>query len=107
MFQSLFGQLVSAQVIALGVGRGGGTVRVRGQFVEFSSSLVRIVWHSVRTLAAILEHFGFHTVHFRHTAVLSIPIARMKTEIKMARVFTTRQTNAWPMLYLQQVLLFA
>jgi hypothetical protein len=27
--------------------RGGGTVRVCGEFVELGSSLVRLIWHSV------------------------------------------------------------
>jgi hypothetical protein len=48
MFQRLFGKLVSGQVIPLRLGRGGGTVRVCGWFVEFSSFLMRIIWHSIR-----------------------------------------------------------
>jgi hypothetical protein len=46
---------VSGLVIFFPMVRGGGTMPVRGQFVEFSSSLVRIVWHSVLILRAILE----------------------------------------------------
>jgi hypothetical protein len=55
VFQGLVGILVSGLVIFFPMVRGGGTVRVRGQFVEFSNSLVRIVWHSVLILAAISE----------------------------------------------------
>jgi hypothetical protein len=34
----------------LPVVRGGSPVRVRGEFVEFSSSLVRVIWHNVSQL---------------------------------------------------------
>ncbi len=47
MFQRLFGMLVSGLVIFLGVVCGGGTVRVCGEFVEFGSSLVGVIWHDV------------------------------------------------------------
>ena len=46
MFQRLPGMLVSGLVIFFPVVRGCGTVRVRGEFVKFSSSLVRFIWHS-------------------------------------------------------------
>ena len=45
MFHSLPGLLVRAEVIAFAVPRGGDAVRVCGLFVEFRSSLMRIVWH--------------------------------------------------------------
>jgi hypothetical protein len=45
MFQCLLGVLVSGQVIFFPVVRGGGAVRVCGVFVEFGSSLVRVIWH--------------------------------------------------------------
>jgi hypothetical protein len=41
----LAGMFVSREVILLAVLRGGGTVRVRGHFVEFGSSIMRIVVH--------------------------------------------------------------
>jgi hypothetical protein len=47
MFQRLFGMLVSGLVIFFAVVRGGGAVRVCGEFVEFGSSYVRLSWHSV------------------------------------------------------------
>jgi len=47
MFQGLFGMLVSGLVIILCVVRSGGTVRVCGEFVEFGSSLVGVIWHDV------------------------------------------------------------
>jgi hypothetical protein len=47
MFQRLFGMLVSGLMIFFPVVRGGSTVRMGGEFVEFRSSLVRVIWHSV------------------------------------------------------------
>jgi hypothetical protein len=47
MFQCLFGMFVSGLVIFLPVVRSGSTVRVCGEFVELSRSLVRVIWHSV------------------------------------------------------------
>jgi hypothetical protein len=47
VFQRLFGMLVSGLMIFFPVVRGCSTVRVCGEFVEFGSSLVRIIWHSV------------------------------------------------------------
>jgi len=47
MFHRLFGKLVSGQMISFCVVRSGSTVRVRGEFVELGSSLVRFSWHSV------------------------------------------------------------
>jgi hypothetical protein len=42
--------LVSGLVIFFPVVRGGSTVRVCGEFVEFGSSLVRVVWQSFPSL---------------------------------------------------------
>jgi hypothetical protein len=39
--------LVPGLVIFFPMVRGGGTVRVCGEFVEFGSSLVRVIWHGV------------------------------------------------------------
>jgi hypothetical protein len=47
MFQGLFGMLVSGLVILFLVVRGSSSVRVCGEFMEFGSSLVRVIWHSV------------------------------------------------------------
>ena len=60
-FQRLFGMLVSGLVIFFPVVRGGGTVCVGGEFVEFGSSLVRVTWHSIPILSvpSILEPFHF------------------------------------------------
>jgi hypothetical protein len=46
MFQRLLGMLVSGLVIFFSVVRRGSTVRVCGEFMEFGSSLVRVIWHS-------------------------------------------------------------
>jgi len=45
VFHGLAGMFVAREVILLAVTHGGGTVGVRGHFVEFSGSLVRIVVH--------------------------------------------------------------
>jgi hypothetical protein len=47
MFQGLFGMLVSGLVIFFPMVRGSSSVRVCGEFMEFGSSLVRVIWHSV------------------------------------------------------------
>jgi len=46
MFHGLPGMLVPGLVIFFSMVRGGGTVRVCGEFVELGSSLVRVIWHS-------------------------------------------------------------
>jgi hypothetical protein len=45
MFQRLFGMLVPGLVILFPVVHSSNTVSVRGEFVEFGSSLVRVFWH--------------------------------------------------------------
>ena len=45
MFQGLFGMLMPGLMIFFPVVSGGSTVRVRGEFVELGSSLVRVIWH--------------------------------------------------------------
>ena len=47
MLQCLLGMFVSGLVIFFPVVRGRGAVRVRGELVEFGSSLVRFIWHNV------------------------------------------------------------
>ena len=46
IFHGLPGVLVPGLMIFFPMVRGGRTVRVCGEFVEFSSSLVRVIWHS-------------------------------------------------------------
>jgi hypothetical protein len=50
MFQRLFGMLVPGLVIFFPVVRRGRSVHVCGKLVEFSSSLVRVIWHDMRSL---------------------------------------------------------
>ena len=45
MFHCSHGMLVCGLVIFFPVVRGGSTVGVCGEFVEFGSSLVRVIWH--------------------------------------------------------------
>ena len=47
MFQGLSGMLLSGLVVFFAVVCGSGTVRVCGEFVELSSSLVRVIWHGI------------------------------------------------------------
>ena len=47
MFQRLFGVLVSGLVIFFPVVRGGYTVGVRGEIVQFCGSLVCVFWHGI------------------------------------------------------------
>jgi hypothetical protein len=61
MLQRLFGMLVSGLVIFFPVVRGGSPVRVCGEFVEFGSFIVRLIWHNVsyRNTPFSLESFHF------------------------------------------------
>ena len=52
MFQGLSRMLLSGLVVFFPVVCGSGTVRVCGEFVEFSSSLVRVTWHGVSLVSA-------------------------------------------------------
>ena len=52
VFQGLFGMLSCGLVVFFPVVCGSGTVRVCGEFVEFSSSLVRVIWHGI-SLASV------------------------------------------------------
>ena len=45
IFHGLLGMFVPGLVIFFPMVRGGCTVRVCGEFVELSSSLVRVIWH--------------------------------------------------------------
>jgi hypothetical protein len=47
MFHGLPGVFMPGLVVFFPVMRGGGAMRVRGEFVEFRSSLVRVIWHGV------------------------------------------------------------
>ena len=47
MFQGLSGMLLSGLVVFFAVVCGSGTVRVCGEFVELSGSLVRVTWHGI------------------------------------------------------------
>ena len=47
MFQGWFGKLASSLVTLFSVVGGGSAVSVCGEFVEFRSFLVRVIWHSV------------------------------------------------------------
>jgi hypothetical protein len=70
MFQRLFGMLMSGLMIFFPVVRGGNTVRVRGEFVELSCSLVRVTWHCFSLLRFLhlkaISHL--QTLHLRTRA---------------------------------------
>ena len=70
MFQGLLGMLVSGLVILFTVVCGGSTVRVCGEFMEFGSSLVRVIWHSLSVLGSTLESFYFSGYPITDTSVM-------------------------------------
>ena len=55
MLKRLFGMLVSGLVIFFPVVYGGATVHVGSEFVEFGSSLVRVIWHTIPSLGVHLK----------------------------------------------------
>jgi hypothetical protein len=69
MFQGLLGMLVPGLVIFFPVVCGRGTVRVRGEFMEFGSSLVRVIWHRVPIpdFRSTVESFHFRSCPIRDT----------------------------------------
>lgn len=60
---------MSGLVIFFAVVRGGGTVCVCSQFVEFGSSLVRIVWQSVPS--PLLRLSIRHSFYFLHCSIVN------------------------------------
>jgi hypothetical protein len=68
VFQGLPGMLVSGQMIFFAVVHGGSAVRVGSLFVELGSSLVRVIWHSIRVLNG---DFIVEGSHFPHCAMLN------------------------------------
>jgi hypothetical protein len=70
MFQRLFGMLMSRLVIFFSMAYGGSTVRVCGEFMEFGSSLVRVIWHSLSVLGSTLESFYFSGYPITDTSVM-------------------------------------
>jgi hypothetical protein len=72
MFQRLCGMLVSGLVIFFSMVCGGSTVRVCGEFMEFGSSLVRVIWHSLSILGfhSTLESFYFAGYPITDTSVM-------------------------------------
>jgi hypothetical protein len=59
VFQGLLGELVPGQVILFTIVRDGSTVCVWGEFVEFGSSLVGVVWHAVSLSSTHLRIISF------------------------------------------------
>ena len=81
MLQRLSGMLVPGQVIFFSMMRGGSSVRVRGEFVEFGSSLVRIVWHSIFRLRNSLHPktvLFFTLFNIGHFSEVSLPRVKRK-----------------------------
>src|ERR1700730_2720041 len=70
LFQHLFGMLMSGLVIFFSMAYGGSTVRVCGEFMEFGSSLVRVIWHSLSVLGSTLESFYFSGYPITDTSVM-------------------------------------
>jgi hypothetical protein len=70
VFQGLLGELVSGQVILFTMVRGGGTVRVCGEFVEFGRSLVGVAWHAVSLSSTYLRIISFSKLSHKGQDVL-------------------------------------
>jgi hypothetical protein len=68
MFQRLFGMLVPRLVFFLPVVYSGSSMRVRGEFVEFSSSLVRVTWHDSPILGGGVS---LEASHFPYCSILN------------------------------------
>jgi len=70
MFQCLLGMFVSGLVIFLPVVRGGCTVRVSGEFVEFRGSLVQVTGHSLSyfEIRFILESWSWLSCSILNTS---------------------------------------
>lgn len=92
MLQCLFGMLVPTLVIFFPVVRGRGTVRVCGQFVEFGSSLMRVIWHSFPYLDVprILEPFDFSSCPILNTRAAA---TRFSSAAKSAKSEVEVKTN--------------
>jgi hypothetical protein len=58
MLQGLFRKLVCGQVVSLPVVHGSNPVRVRGKFMEFGCSLMRVTWHGAPLLEVISHISG-------------------------------------------------
>jgi hypothetical protein len=61
MLEGLTGKLLARQMILLAVRDGGGAMSVGSKFVEFSSALMRILWHGGMVLGdhTTIEGIGF------------------------------------------------
>jgi hypothetical protein len=68
VFQRLFGMLMSGLVILFSVVRGGGTVRVCGEFVEFGSFFVRLMRHNVSYPST---RISLESLHFPNCSIMS------------------------------------
>jgi len=90
MFHGLLGMLVPGLVIFFPVVRGGGPMRVRSEFVELRSSLVRVIWHGVSRPG---EYPILELIYFSNCPILYIcPKDRISVEGCMA----IRVTRSWP-----------
>ena len=67
MFQCLLGMLVSGLVVFFPVMRGGSAVRVRGLFVKFGCSYMRITRHSAPILGG---HSNLVPSHFLNCPIM-------------------------------------
>ena len=92
MLQCLFGMLVPTLVIFFPVVCGRSTMRVCGQFVEFGSSLMRVIWHSFPHLDVprILEPFHFSSCPILNTCAAA---TRFSSGVQSARTAVEVKTN--------------
>jgi hypothetical protein len=73
--------LVSGLMIFFPVVHGGGTVRVRGEFVKFGSSLVGVFWHGFPNLGSQLS---LEPSHFPYCAILNTRAEVTETESEVS-----------------------
>lgn len=92
MLQCLFGMLMPTLVIFFPVVCGRSTMRVCGQFVEFGSSLMRVIWHSFPYLDVprILESF-----HFSSCPILNTRAVATRFSSGVQSVNGGRSENKW------------
>jgi hypothetical protein len=86
----LLGMLMSGLVIFFAVVRRSNAVCVCGEFVEFGSSLVRVIWHSFPNLdiPRILEPF-----HFSSCPIMNTRAAAMRSSAGVGSAQTEADVN--------------
>jgi hypothetical protein len=99
IFKRLFGMLVSGLVIFFPVVYRRSTVRMGREFVEFGSSLVRVIWHRIPILGVHLKLIPRILTAQLRTLVSRVPHPRRKSNAcrpqgkDLAQIQTQRVCN--------------